>query len=246
MKILIADDEPLAREHLSHLVSQLPGYKALKPLAENGHTALQLVATLKPDILLLNLNLASLDGLQVAAQLCTQTDAPAIIFCVAPTDYNLQLLAASAVDYLLQPITAQPLQTALAAAQPLSLAQLVAFSRAPTALKLPRTHLNARTHRGLELIPLAQVIHCVADSKYVTVRHTHGETLLDESLKALQEEFGEHFVRIHRNALVSRAHIQHLQRTTSGHYQLHLRNAPEPLSVSRRNVTALRALINNL
>ena len=246
MKVLIADNEPLAREHLNCLISQLAGYTALKPQADNGQSALQLVATLKPDILLLNLKLAHFDGLQVAAQLCTQTDAPAIIFCLAPNDYSQRFLEAGAVNYLLKPISAQQLPAALATAHPLSLAQLVAFSRTPTALKLPRTHLNARTHRGLELIPIEQVIYCIADSKYVTVRHNHGETLLDESLKSLQEEFGEYFVRIHRNALVRREYIQHLQRTANGHYLLHLHNAPEPLSVSRRNVAALRSLINKL
>lgn len=246
MKVLIVENEPLAREHLNRLISPMADYQALQPQADNGHSALQLIATLKPDIVLLKFNLAHFDGLQVAAQLCTQTDAPAIVFCLGPTDYNLQLLAMGALNYLLKPVTAQPLQAALASAQPLSLAQLVAFSRIPTALNLPRTHLHARNHRGLELIPLGQVVYCVADSKYVTVRHKHGETLLDESLKSLQEEFGEYFVRIHRNALVRRDYIQHLQRTANGHYLLHLHNAPEPLSVSRRNVAALRSLINNL
>ena len=87
----------------------------------------------------------------------------------------------------------------------------------------------------------------VADHKYVTLRHTHGEVLLDETLKALEEEFGARFVRIHRNALVARARIERLQRTPLGHFQLHLAGlGEETLTVSRRHVSGLRKLMQTL
>ncbi len=80
----------------------------------------------------------------------------------------------------------------------------------------PRSHISARTRKGIELIPLDQVIYFIADHKYVTLRHEGGEVLLDEPLKALEDEFGDRFVRIHRNALVARERIERLQRTPAG------------------------------
>lgn len=246
MRILIADDEPLARERLTRLLKQIANCTVLEPCAENGQHALELVERLKPDVLLLDIGMPGLDGLQVAAQLCEHSDAPAIIFCTAHDEHALQAFAVSATDYLVKPIRAEQLTAALDKAQRLNPVQLAALSRAPQAINAPRTHLSARTHKGIELIPLEHVIHFVADSKYVLLRHSHGETLLDDSLKSLEAEFGDRFLRIHRNALVSRRHIERLQRHPSGHYELHLRDAPAPLTVSRRHVAIVRKQMETL
>ncbi len=246
MQILIADDEPLARERLTRLVKQIPHCTVLQPSAENGQEALELVERLKPDVLLLDIGMPGLDGLQVAAQLCAQNDAPAVIFCTAHDEFALQAFEVSAIGYLVKPVRAEQLLAALEKAQRLNRVQLAALSRAPNAINAPRSHLSARTHKGIELIPLEHVIHFIADNKYVTLRHTQGETLLDESLKSLEDEFGERFVRIHRNALVSRAHIERLQRNPNGHYELRLRDLPEPLTVSRRHVASVRKLMDEL
>ena len=246
MKILIADDEPLARERLTRLVKNIAHCSLLQPCAENGHEALELVERLKPDVLLLDIGMPGLDGLQVAAQLCEYSDAPAVIFCTAHDEIALQAFDVSAIGYLVKPIRAEQLAAALDKAQRLNRVQLAALSRAPHAINAPRSHLSARTHRGIELIPLEHVIHFLADNKYVTLRHLHGETLLDESLKSLEDEFGERFVRIHRNALVSRAQIERLQRNPNGYYELYLRDLVEPLTVSRRHVAAVRKLMDKL
>ncbi|NLY12841.1 MAG: response regulator transcription factor [Gammaproteobacteria bacterium] len=246
MKILIADDEPLARERLSRLVKTIPHCTVLEPSAENGQQALQLVEALQPDVLLLDIGMPGLDGLQVAARLCEHNNAPAVIFCTAHDEFALQAFEVSAIGYLVKPIRVEQLQAALEKAQRLNPVQLAALSRAPSASNTPRTHLSARTHKGIELIPLEHVIHFLADNKYVTLRHINGETLLDESLKSLEEEFGDRFVRIHRNALVSRNHIERLQRNPSGHYEIHLRDTTEALTVSRRHVASVRKLMDKL
>jgi two-component system response regulator AlgR len=91
------------------------------------------------------------------------------------------------------------------------------------------------------------VIYFIADHKYVTLRHVGGEVLLDEPLKALEDEFGERFVRIHRNALVARERIERLQRTPLGHFQLYLKGmGEEALIVSRRHVAGVRKLMHHL
>lgn len=246
MKILIADDEPLARERLTRLLKKIPHSHVLEPSAENGQQALDLVNQLKPDIILLDIDMPGLDGLQVAAQLCELSDAPAVVFCTAHDEYALQAFEVSAMGYLVKPVRLEQLQAALDKAQRLSRLQLASLSRAPSTAEAARTHLSARSHKGIELVPIEDVIHCMADNKYVTVRHMNGETLIDESLKSLEDEFTERFVRIHRNALVSRSYIERLQRSPHGHHELYLRDVSEPLTVSRRHVAGIRKLMDTL
>ena len=246
MKILIAEHLSSDRVHLTQLIQQQPHCSVLTPCAKSGEETLKLVEQLKPDILFLNIKMPDLDGLQVAAQLCEKNDAPAIIFCVAHEAYPIQAFENNAINYLPKPVDSEHLKKALKHAKPVSPSQLLALARSSNLINTPRTHLSARTHKGIELTPIEQVVYFLADNKYVTLRHTQGETLLDESLKSLEKEFGQRFMRIHRNALVSCAHIKRLQRTPSGRYELHLHNVSEPLSVSRRHVALVRKRMDTL
>lgn len=248
MNVLIVDDEPLARERLARLLGQLDGYRVLEPCAGNGEEALRLIDTLKPDIVLLDIRMPGLDGLQVAARLCEREAPPAVIFCTAHDEFALEAFQVSAVGYLVKPVRPEALEEALHKAQRPNRVQLAALTRpAEDAHGAPRSHISARTRKGIDLIPLEQVIYFIADHKYVTLRHEHGEVLLDEPLKALEDEFGERFVRIHRNALVARERIERLQRTALGHFQIYLRGlGDEALTVSRRHVAGVRKLMNEL
>ncbi len=249
MKVLIADDEPLARERLLRLVDALPGYQALPDTAANGHEVLQLVAEQHPDIVLLDIRMPGMDGLQAAAKLCELPQAPAVVFCTAYGEYALEAFNVSAVGYLLKPVRREDLCDALDKAQRLNRMQLASLGR-PTGeddTTQARSHISARTRKGIELIPVAEVMYFIADHKYVTLRHEQGEVLLDEPLKALEDEFADQFVRIHRNALVARGRIERLQREGSGHFQLFLKELPEePLTVSRRHVPGVRKLMDRL
>ena len=249
MKVLIADDEPLARERLARLVSALPGYAALPEMAGTGQEVLELVEKLHPDIILLDIRMPGMDGLQAAARLCEMPDAPAVIFCTAHGEYALEAFAVSAVGYLLKPVRSEDLAEALGKAQRLNRLQLASLGRADIASETQqaRSHISARTRKGVELVPIEDVLYFIADHKYVTLRHTSGELLLDEPLKALEDEFGDHFVRIHRNALVARDRIGRLQRSSMGHFHLHLKGLnDETLTVSRRHVPGLRKLMEEL
>ncbi|SDT05324.1 LytR/AlgR family response regulator transcription factor [Pseudomonas oryzae] len=247
MNVLIVDDEPLARERLARMVGQLDGYRVLEPQAGNGEEALALIDSLKPDIVLLDIRMPGLDGLQVAAKLCERDTPPAVIFCTAHDEFALDAFQVSAVGYLVKPVRPEALAEALKKAERPNRVQLAALGRPAAEHTAPRSHIGARTRKGIDLIPLEQVIYFIADHKYVTLRHEHGEVLLDEPLKALEDEFGERFVRIHRNALVARARIERLQRTPLGHFQLYLRGlGDEALTVSRRHVAGVRKLMNEL
>ena len=248
MNVLIVDDEPLARERLSRLVGDLDGYRVLEPSASNGEEALSLIEELRPDVVLLDIRMPGLDGLQVAAKLCERDAPPAVIFCTAHDEFALDAFQVSAVGYLVKPVRPEHLAEALKKAERPNRVQLAALTR-PAAVSRtgPRSHISARTRKGIELIPLPQVIYFIADHKYVTLRHEGGEVLLDEPLKALEDEFGERFVRIHRNALVYRDRIERLQRTPLGHFQLFLKGLEgEPLTVSRRHVAGVRKLMQNI
>ena len=104
-----------------------------------------------------------------------------------------------------------------------------------------RRVLCARLRGNLRVIPLEDVFYLQAEEKYVVVHHVHGEDLIEESLRSLEEEFGTRFVRIHRNCLVSRERLQELRRTAAGQVQAVLRGVAQPLEVSRRCVAALKA-----
>ena len=248
MNVLIVDDEPLARERLIRLLSEIEGCRVLQPCASNGEEALTLIDSLKPDVVLLDIRMPGLDGLQVAARLCERDAPPAVIFCTAHDEFALEAFQVSAVGYLVKPVRVEALAAALKQAERPNRVQLAALTRPPqTPGQGPRSHISARTRKGIELIPLEQVIYFVADHKYVTLRHEGGEVLLDEPLKALEDEFAARFVRIHRNALVALERIERLQRTPLGHFQLYLRGlGSEALTVSRRHVAGVRKLMQSL
>jgi two-component system response regulator AlgR len=248
MNVLIVDDEPLARERLIRLLSEIEGCRVLQPCASNGEEALTLIDSLKPDVVLLDIRMPGLDGLQVAARLCERDAPPAVIFCTAHDEFALEAFQVSAVGYLVKPVRVEALAAALKQAERPNRVQLAALTRPPQRPgQGPRSHISARTRKGIELIPLEQVIYFVADHKYVTLRHEGGEVLLDEPLKALEDEFAARFVRIHRNALVALERIERLQRTPLGHFQLYLRGlGDEALTVSRRHVAGVRKLMQSL
>jgi len=97
----------------------------------------------------------------------------------------------------------------------------------------------------LHLIPIENILYFQADQKYITVRHTNGEDLIDEPLKELAHEFADRFIRIHRSALVALTWIERMEKTPDGQYEVWLRDCPEPLPVSRRHVTAVKACVKN-
>jgi two-component system response regulator AlgR len=109
-----------------------------------------------------------------------------------------------------------------------------------------RHQIAAKTYRGVELVPVENIYYFLADQKYVTVRHKNGSVLIDETLKDLELEFGEQFIRIHRNALVSVHYLEGLEVINSGQYQVRCRELDERLSVSRRHLPNLRERIHKL
>jgi two-component system response regulator AlgR len=231
-KVLIVDDEDPARERLRSQVADIGGFEVVGEAA-NGMSALELAERLAPDIVLLDVRMPGLDGIEVARHLATQTEPPAVIFTTAFDEYALQAFESQAVAYLLKPIRAEKLAAALGQAGRLTRPQLQQVAVAARFAER-RTHISVRDRNGLRLIPIDDVLYFLADQKYTTVKHVKGEDLLDESLKSLEDELGATFVRIHRNALVNTRHLERIDREPDGQHFVRLRGSPEPLAVSRR------------
>ena len=232
LRVLIVDDEIPARELLRSMLADAEGFE-IAAEAENGQRALELCGQLQPDIVLLDVRMPGIDGLEVARHLATLDQPPAVIFVTAFDEYALQAFESEAIAYLLKPIRAEKLRAALAKAGRLTRPQLQQVASA--ARENPRrTHIGVRGRDGLKLIPIDEVLCFVADQKYTTVRHQGGEDLIDDSLKILEEEFSTSFVRIHRNALVNTRYLERIARDASGQHFVHLRGLAEALEVSRR------------
>jgi len=245
LKVVIADDEPLARERLRALLAALPGMDVVAEAAD-GREALHACADHNPDVVLLDIAMPGIDGLEAARHLAAFEPRPAVIFCTAYDAHALSAFEAAAVDYLVKPVRAERLQAALERARTF----VAGRDRAPgTGEENPgksRTHLCARLRGSLRLIPIEDVHYLQAEEKYVVVHHARGEDLVEESLKSLEEEFGDRFVRIHRNCLVARHEFMELRRDADGHVHAILRHGKQPLEVSRRCVAHLRETVRHL
>jgi two-component system response regulator AlgR len=241
VKALVVDDEAPARERLKMLLAAIDDVDVTGE-SSSGVAALELAARLAPDVVLLDIRMPGMDGLETARHLRGFEAPPAIVFCTAFDEHALAAFDADATDYLVKPIRAERLEAALAKVRRRS----GAAPRGSGAVPAPRSHLCARVRGNLVLVPLDAVDCLMADDRYVTVRHAGGELLIEEPLKALEQEFGERFVRIHRNCLVARARLASLERAGDGRVLVRLAGRDEPLEVSRRNLPALRRLVRGL
>ncbi len=246
MKVLICDDEALARERLARFLRDMDGYEIVGE-AENGEDCLHQVTVLQPDVVLLDLRMPVMDGLACAELLAKLPAPPAVIFCTAYDEHALAAFQVQAVGYLLKPVRKEQLGEALERATRVNRAQLEAVkTSADDARTNGRSHITAKTHRGIELIPVDDVRYFLADQKYVTVRHGKGEVLVDETLKDLENEFGPRFIRIHRNALLALAFLDGLELVAPGQYQVRIKGIEDRLVVSRRHLPELRETMQKL
>lgn len=238
MKILIVDDEPLARQRLAGIIQNLNGYEACGE-ARNGAEALQRTQELRPDILLLDIRMPGMDGIETAHHVNRISKPPAIIFTTAYNDHALQAFETHAVDYLLKPIKQDRLEDALEAAKRLTRPQLQELKDGEQTDSM-RSHICVKIRGSLELIPLHDIRYFLADHKYVTLRTTDHEHLIEESLKSLEQEFCQLFTRIHRNALVADQYMTGLEKNNDGHCTVIIRDIDDKLEISRRHLPHVR------
>jgi two-component system response regulator AlgR len=235
LSILIVDDEQPARDRLRRLVDTLPGFE-IAGEAVSGADALRRIRELGPDILLLDISMPGMDGMSLARVLQESESSPAVVFCTAFQDQALNAFEVEAVDYLVKPVRAERLETALDKAR-----RYLGKDDAT-----PDHFLRSTVGGKVVLTPIGQVICLLAEDKYTTVIHEAGETVIDDSLTVLEQRFPSLFFRVHRNALVSLRHLRGVERTSQGYTQALLTGTDRKPEVSRRNVAPLRKLLSEL
>lgn len=245
LNIIIADDEAPARSRLKELLTDI-GHVHISGEAKNGQEAIQLANETTPDVVLLDIRMPEMDGIEAAQHLQKSAKPPAIIFTTAYDSYAMQAFDMNAVDYLLKPIRMERLQTSLQKARALLPSQLEALSP----LHPQRTHLSINERNRILLVPVTDIIYLRAELKYVTVRTAEREYLIEESLTHLEQEFGDIFIRLHRNCLVANQYIlgyekrhpeNHAQgETVEKHWVALLKHVPETIAVSRRQQHLIR------
>lgn len=235
MKILVVDDESLARERMLRLLA------AIVPDAEifeagSGEQALELAAARQPDLLLLDIRMPGMDGLEVASHLLSQPQAPAIVFCTAYDQYALDALDKQAAAYLLKPVREEKLRRAIERAGRANRMQIAGLQEGDAG----RIHIVSETHKGVEMVAIDEIRCFIAEQKYVRAVHPDGSLLIQDTLKELEQELGDQFVRVHRNALVALAHIVGLRRDSEEGWRVELAEVQESPSVSRRHLGKLK------
>ena len=242
MKVLVVDDEQPARARLKQLLDDETAYDFVGE-AGNGSDALKMAAELQPDIILLDIRMPGLDGIETAHHLNALGTPPAIVFTTAYDEYAIDAFDARAVGYVLKPVRRARLAAALEQASRLAPGTLKSVATDAN-MSTARKHVCARAHGELRLIPVADVSCFRADQKYVTVDHKKGQDLIDESLKSLAEEFGNDFVRIHRGALVAVRCVDRIEKTADGKSLIVLRDNSQvddnELIISRRHLAEVR------
>jgi len=243
VKILIVDDEKPARDRLSRMVGELAQHELVGE-AVNGVEALGMSQSREPDIVLMDIRMPGMDGIEAARHIAQLDEPPAVIFTTAFSDHALEAFETHAVDYLLKPVKQERLKDAIDAATRPTRAQAARSGDALSGLE-PRQHICARVRGSLVLVPIDSIFYFHAEQKYVTVRHREGEVLIEDALKALETEFGDRFFRIHRNALVSLVALGGMQSDNDGHL-VTFRDIDDKLEISRRHLPGVRKIIRNL
>ena len=248
LKVFIADDETPARERLKELLSDIAADvpTLLVGEARHGLEALERVPASGAQVILLDIKMPGMDGLEVARHLSALEQPPVVVFVTAHDSHAVAAFELNALDYLLKPVRAERLAAALrkagAAAPP-------AREQFAQAAESPREYISVVERNRIVLIAVREILYLRADQKYVTLRTREREHLIEEPLVALEREFAGTFVRIHRNSLVSRTAIRGFERASGSaeeepHWLVVLEDIAERLPVSRRQWPLLRELVS--
>jgi len=237
IRALIVDDEPPARARLKRLLSKIEGCEFAGE-AESGSRALSLIPDLQPDLVLLDISMPGIDGMALAATLQEMDQAPAVVFCTAWPDRALAAFDRDAVDYLVKPVRLERLESAVGKVRRY-------LARPRTGDSPTEEFLRATVGGRTTLVALSNVYCLVAEDKYTTVHFKDGQTVVNDSLVELERRHAGLLLRVHRNTLVSTAHIRGLEKASGGRFLLALEGTGFRPEVSRRRLPAVRRHIRN-
>jgi two-component system response regulator AlgR len=227
LKLLIADDEPLAAERLQLLLAQFPGVD-LVGTASDGDGAVRMAQALSPDLLLLDIEMPGLDGINVARALAERRPSPAVVFITAFDQFAVAAFEVEAVDYLMKPVTPDRLKRALSRARD----HLRRREHAPPTTLAPSSpyleEFWASDMSGLVRIGARDVDRVSAERDYMRLHVGRRSWLIHHSMNALEEGLDpELFVRLHRSAIVRKDFISGFTRNASGRWIARLADGVE-------------------
>ncbi|MDA3933355.1 MAG: LytTR family DNA-binding domain-containing protein [Gammaproteobacteria bacterium] len=236
MRVLIVDDEPLARQRLQRQLDTLPEVDAVAQAADAA-SAWQLIVAMRPDALLLDINMPGEDGMQLAEKLQQLPAAlrPAIIFTTAHEQHAVAAFALQAVDYLLKPIQQQRLLEVL---QRLAQSHRSKQDSSPT--------IAVRLGREEHWLSIESIACCIASDKYTCIHHDRGEHVSHKSLRELEQLHDDYFLRVHRNALVAKSRIIGIHHADGNKLLVKLRDCQQRPEISRRYRQSLQELLHGL
>jgi two-component system response regulator AlgR len=246
LRIFIADDEGPARERIRELLQDIAAEMPTEIVGEARHglEAIELVPKSRAQVLLLDIEMPGMRGLEVARHLAGLENGPAVVFITAHDKHAVEAFELNALDYLLKPVRATRLAAALKKA---SSAGAPAEERLAGAQSEAREYLSVTERHRIVLVPVRDIVFLRAEQKYVTLRTRNRTHLIEEPLITLESEFAKRFIRIHRNCLVAREAIRGFERAAPSadepHWLVVLEGIEERLPVSRRQWPLLRELV---
>ena len=243
LKILIADDEAPARNRMRDLLAEID-HVAIVAEAKNGIEAIDMALETKPDLMLLDIRMPVMDGIEAAQHAQKLQPRPQVIFTTAFDVYAIKAFDLNAIDYLLKPIRQERLQAAINKAHALQPNQIAASKPLQDIFKKSRSHLSIHERGRVLLVPIETIIYLRAELKYITVRTVEREYLIEESLTHLEVEFGERFIRLHRNCLVAPSFIAGFEKRLNAENEQQwvalLKGTLETVAISRRQQHLVR------
>lgn len=229
IRVLIVDDEPPAIERLSALVGAFPDCRVVG-CESRAQRVLERCRRLKPDVLLLDVEMPGMNGLEIASGLRGLDPSPAVIFITAHDQYAVDAFDLEALDYVVKPVREARLRQAL---------DKIAAGRPTT-----QARVSARIGERLVRIGLDEIRAFTAEDKCTLVHALNVQAVMDDPLKSLEAAFGDRFVRIHRNALASRYHLKSLFTDRSDVARVQIEGIDLEPEVSRRNYTLVKKLLS--
>jgi two-component system response regulator AlgR len=245
LRVLIVDDEAPARRRLRDLLDDCTSALPLTVIgeAQHGREALELLQSAPADLVLTDIHMPDMDGVELARHLLKLPHPPVVIFTTAFHEHAVQAFEVNAIDYLMKPIRVQRLLSALQKVPRLRPVTSEKLAQLPA---LARRFLSVTERSRVVLVPVDEVVYLKAELKYITIRTAQREFLLEESLTKLETEFGNRFVRVHRNCLVARDYIRGFERRVNddgdAHWEVSLAGVQETLPVSRRQQFVVREM----
>jgi two-component system response regulator AlgR len=245
LRIVLVDDEAPARRRLRELLDDCTAALPVLVVGEagSGREALHLLGTTPADLVLTDIHMPDMDGIELARHLLKLPLPPVLIFTTAYHEHAIAAFEVHAIDYLVKPVRVQRLLSALQKVPRLKPLSDIKLNRLPAAA---RRFLSVTERSRVVLVPIDEIVYLKAELKYITIRTADREFLLEESLTRLEEEFGPRFVRVHRNCLVAREAIRGFERRVSAdgdaHWEVMLRGVTEALPVSRRQQFIVREI----